>query len=346
MFARAYEGFSSEVQSLRSFLKTTHSMRGLLATGLEALEPNFIEFSLSEIRESAPDNLSWKVMEHTLIVGRLYALYENFIETALAEWIGFLTGSLRFKDLPARISERYPQGFSTIVSMLPSPRFSKLNTKDLVSGYHDALRNKRSYYLYAECLTYHKNNLRWEDLSEIIRNCGLEDFPEWVSAIEPFSDGSIPKGGRNTEFIASKLRDFVQYRNDGSHGAVRPDEILGYDQLVELIDFVDFFCRSFNEYLKNKYIEVLKVKKRIRSVGVVKEVFKRSDAFILESRSDLKVGQTLVWTKKGVCREAAISSIQLDGTSLWEFSSPKLKEVGLRLDSSTPVVGARIYTAI
>ena len=105
MFSTAYEILRTEANSLRAYLNATHAIRGIMSQVEPSLEPSLLEDVLLKINGAAPDPTRWRVMEHSLVVGRLYALYEKFCEALLSDWIDFLTNTLHFDRLPKKITD-------------------------------------------------------------------------------------------------------------------------------------------------------------------------------------------------------------------------------------------------
>ncbi len=343
MFSKAHEVLVAEVSNLRAYLETTYAMRGVISDIQQTSEPTSIEFDLAAIKSAAPHATRWRVLEHTLIIGRLYAIYESFFESQLSEWIDFLTKNYRFHQLPQKIVDSYPHGFANIVGMLPSARYPQLNTKDLISSYHGALSGKRNYYLFPECLTHHKNNLRWSDLHEILVKCGVGDFDGWISAVSTEHPGSRFRGEHAIGQISARLRDFIQYRNDSSHGSISTDEILGHDELLELIQFVIDFTKAFDDFIKWKMIEVLLKRGKAILAATVTEVFRKSGAFIcITNKVKFQIGQTVFVKKRGDLNQCSIQSLQLNDKNTNIVSAKKGTELGMQL-TTLPQKGAQIY---
>lgn len=110
MIATSFLAFEQKTATLRAFLVHANLTRALLARASFSMEPSPLEFEISNVKNSAPDAIRGRVMEHTLAVSHLYALYESFCEDLLSDWINFLTPRFKFSNLPGKIVERYHQG--------------------------------------------------------------------------------------------------------------------------------------------------------------------------------------------------------------------------------------------
>ena len=343
MQSPSYKAIVDEAVSLKSYLNTSNLIRGVLSGIRSSLEPSILEEQLKEIKDTSPELVRWRVMEHSLLVGRLYAIYENFCESLLEEWVEFLVGEVNFDNLPKKILEHYPIGFSNIISMIPSPRYPNFNVKDMVSNYHSALQGNNPYFLNAACLTFHKNNLRWTELLELFVRCGVSDLSSWVAEnnglISHFTDNSE----RLVEQVSSKLSNFIQYRNDSSHGIVETDEILGNDDLVDLIDFILCFATCLDELISWKKLEVLEKKNRAIFVGEVKERFSRANAVIVTVKNvRIEFGQNVFVKKDGGFWSTSITSIKLNNVSVSFAHENEGAEVGIQTER-LPEKNSKIY---
>ncbi len=343
MISSDFANFESETNSLRGYLETTHKLRAVLPGVLRGSEPNILEFDLWDISKTAPNSTRWRVMEHSLVIGRLYALYESYCERLLGNWVEFLTNSHRYSELPKKVKDGYSRGFSTIVGMLPSPRYPDLKMENLVSGFNSALQGEESYYLAPECLTHHKNNLRLDELREIFTRCGVEGLEDWFAGNPSLLNFFSNSPSRILDQISSKLVNFIQYRNDSAHGSVATDEILGFEELIEQIDFIYALAKSLDELISWKALEIQLDKGEAKLAGKITEVFKGANACILLTEEvELAVGQELQVKKAGSFRTDQISSMMLDNTTTNRHIAKSGTKIGLQLNL-LPAKGSEIY---
>lgn len=344
MFSTALEVLKAEASSLRSFIAASHSMRLIVGHVPFTLEPSHLEADLNHIANIAPDSTRWRVMEHSLVVGRLYAIYETFCETLLGDWIDFLTARMKFEELPEKLIEYYPHGFSAMVAMVPSPRYPLLTKESLVSNYYSALQGALEYSLNPECLIHHKNNFRLSELSEVFGRCGVGDIGGWLSKNTELVAALSDDSNRSLELIKTRLSDFIQYRNDSSHGSVSPDEILGYDELGELIEFIIVFCNALDGLVRWKMMECLLQLGEARHIGYISEVFRKSEACICTTKeSKFFVGQSVFLRKGADFTEEKIKSVRYYDKDVSEFDAKDGVELGLRFEQ-VPQKGSDVYS--
>jgi len=103
----SYAIFEQKVQNLRAYLYVSSKMRGVVLSHVPLSEPTILEFELGEAQNRSPDSIRWRVMEHTLAVGHLYALYESYCEELVRDWVQFLTPRFKFAKLPVSLIKGY-----------------------------------------------------------------------------------------------------------------------------------------------------------------------------------------------------------------------------------------------
>lgn len=335
--------FEQKAQDLRAYLDATSNMRRIALSRVPLSEPSMLEFDLELVKKSAPDYIRWRVMEHTLTVGHLYALYESFCEELLRDWIGFLTPRFKFSDLPQNLVEGYKEGFSRLSSMLPSPRYSTLTIGSLVENYNSALQGDEGYHLDPECLIYHKNNLRWTDLCQLFAKSGLTNLGAWVGSCEVVKNYFDGGQGHVVDQLSSKLVDLIQYRNDCSHGLADADEILGYEELLDMVDFVLALTNALDQLVIWKKLEVLLERGEATSAGRASEVFKKAGAFVcIATEQRFEVGRKIYIKKGANIKIDEIISIRVNDADLAVVEATLGEELGIRCNT-LPSVESQLY---
>lgn len=346
MYSAEFSAVSAELEALRAYLRSASSIRLALSIARDQSEPTLLENLLFEASALAPDPVRLRIMDHILVVSRLYSVYEAYCENAVANWIDFLSKSYPFSKLPPKLHESYKAGFTTVLSMLPSQRFPLLTVDELVKNYHNALSGSAEYTLNAECVTFHKNNLRWSELCELFGRASIEGIGRWVSLSQRMVSYFDGNPERISDQLSSKLDKLVQYRNDCSHGLVDIDEILGPDELLDLITFVWVLCTTLRDFFESNAFEKLHELGRLREIGIVSEVFAKAGAVVILSKGGrISTGQKVVLAGRLGFFGAEITSIQIEGRSEVTVESAAGQEVGLKLDA-LPRQNSRIFAIL
>ncbi|WP_298856933.1 MAE_28990/MAE_18760 family HEPN-like nuclease [uncultured Sulfitobacter sp.] len=332
MYSDQFEKLCKELESIIAHWQVNARMRGILSRVENSLELSPLEHDLYDLKQSSPLAMEWRVMDHCSAIARLYAVYEHYCESILHDWLHFLTSRKTFDELPDKIVRDYPKGFSYIIGLLPSSRYDQLSVEDMVAGYNAALACNPQYNLVGECLTRHRMNLRWEELSEIYQRFGISNVADWISKDAEVIDFFATAGQRTTEQISAKLAELVQYRNDASHGAVSVDEILGQQQFLEFAHFIRIICSSLNNLHHSYALELLLEIGEAKKVGTVAERFRDNIVICKMDSGTVFKGQKVSFLADRYCVERRIMSMQVNGVEVQAMSFIGEMELGIKLD--------------
>jgi hypothetical protein len=205
----------------------------------------------------------------------------------------------------------------------------------MISEYNSALSGSVEYNLAAECLTYHKNNLRWDDLLEIFNRCGVSDLSQWVSR-HPALIGHFETDKKIIEQTSSKLTNFIQYRNDAAHGLVDVEQILGFEELKDYADFIGCLCSSFDQLLNKHALKHLGDQEKASSVGLVSEVFHGNRTVCVMEGVALQVNDRLIVTNERTCFERIVVGLMMDNVASQQVVVAVPAEVGIKFDAVVP----------
>ena len=114
-------------------------------------------------------------------VTRLYAIYENFVESLVSDYLDVIPEICAFSMLPMPMRKEYRIGLSHLLSKLDNPRYRHLNHENLIAWYHEAVSGKSPYRLIADALTRHDENLRLSALLAMFGRVQLADLQGWFS---------------------------------------------------------------------------------------------------------------------------------------------------------------------
>lgn len=247
-------------------------------------------------------------------VTRLYAIYENFVETLVSDYLDVIPELCAFADLPEAMRKEYRIGISHLLSRLDSPRYSSLGHGELVQWYHEALSAHSPYRLVAQALTRHDENLRLPVLERMLKRVRVEDLQGWLShhdSIASLFTGPVALHSH----IETELKNFVELRNDAAHGALAT--LPGPETLLRHCDLIGALVSALSAYLYREVVLWRHQVGKARLIGQVTEVFKRPGAFIvpLEPHRYVVLNEAVHIVGEWSCTEATIESIQIDNQS-------------------------------
>lgn len=258
-----------------------------------------------------PDQLHWRIYDHSAFITRLYSVYETFVLKLMKDWLAYIPRFFpNWLLLPPEISKSYRSGIGNLLNKYPGPRTAHLKEIDLVSGLFEGISGKHNYSLLADAFFIDLQNLRKNELVVLSQKIGLNKLDSWLN--DENSDlGLFCK--QNSLTIESGLKDFIDYRNDCSHGSVEVDDVLGISELMLLRDFIYLICSSLVQFVALNVIENTRVisKNKYLKIGNVNEYFKKSKAAIINiDKSRVSIGDILYVKNKYECYPVIVRSMQ------------------------------------
>jgi hypothetical protein len=331
------------IRAAINFFQCNNAMKTLIEAQSAHMEPSILEAQLHQQRYLLVEDTQARILTHCASISWMYALFEQFCEAILGDWIDFRSKDCLFSDLPEKMQEGYKSGLIMILSNLSNPRYGHLSENNLIANYDRALNNERGFTLTPECLTHHKNNLRWPDLLEIFGRCGIGDLEGWA-ANHPLLTDYFDSPRKIVERLIRKLSVFIQYRNEAAHGKIDVDQILGLEDLEDYANFLIAVCAVIDELVRKHKLQRLDSMEVVGSLGSVSESLSNHIMVGTIEGVSIKVGDYLYLLGERRCVQRQILSLQLSGVEQVSLVIAKPTEVGIKLDG--PVVNrARIYRA-
>ena len=281
--------------------------------------------------EEAPDTVSWKILDHCIVVLRTYALFETFVVQLLREYLSFLSKSYKLSELGNKFVGKYTRGIGQILIDQDKARYENLDVSALVANAMAALSNGDSYEIQPEAMLRTEQNLRMDELQRLFGHCGLQEFENWVTnhvAVRGF----FAAQSRLSETAATELKQIVDYRNEAAHGDV--DQVLGTEILLEVTEFFESLLQSITDFVQHDILRRAKELGTAQVLGVVSECFRDDIVVAKITNARLKVGDIVYILGRRITMIGEIKSIQLDGVDHLDAEIATQREVGLRLGVS------------
>ncbi|MDP3812898.1 MAG: MAE_28990/MAE_18760 family HEPN-like nuclease [Hydrogenophaga sp.] len=248
-------------------------------------------------------------------VTRLYAIYEDFVETLVSDYLDVVPDLCAFEDLTDTMRAEYRVGISHLLNRLESPRYRHLNHGDLIRWYHEALTAHSPYRFVPEALTRHDENLRLAVLDGMLKRVQLADLQGWLShheAIAALFDEPVALWGQ----VEAELKNFIQLRNDAAHGSL--SSLAGPETLLRHCDLSSALVQALSAYLYRDVVLWRKKVNKVRRIGRVSEVFEKAGAFIVPLSPGMFVSmhERVHLVGRWSCVEATIESLKLEEHSI------------------------------
>ena len=336
MFEELLSKAKADITTVRSIIKTNENLR-IIISGYKNTETlksvDYLEL-IKEIKQNVPQITAWRIYDHCAAVTKLYAIYENFVEDLIRDWLILLPQLCRnYDDLDESIKNTHKLSVGRLLIDLNKNRYKHLTVEDVINGLFNGVNNKTDYELVADAFLFYEQNLRKEILDKLLADAGISKSWKWIDkhkSIQNFVEEV--RGSQNT--AEGELNELISYRNEAAHGALI-DNFLRANALLEICDFIESLCKSLNDLFMYHAINYKVRINEARKIGNITEWFKKpkagvakvSNVKLYEKCSLYLINQNLSW-----CQFATIDSIQVNGDSLTEVSADNEMEVGLKFD--------------
>jgi MAE_28990/MAE_18760-like HEPN len=295
---------------------------------------------LVEEQESSK-RLQLRLYSMSSSVTRLYAIYERFVESLVADYLDLIPEISSYADLPCAMRNEYRIGISHLLSRIDRERYRHLTHENLIRWYHEALTGHVPYRFIPEALTRHDNNLRLTTLTGMFERAWLPDLHGWLSHHQSILD-LFPDSTSIWEQLEAELKNFIQLRNDAAHGA--PTTLLGEDALSRACDLVGALVEALSSFVHHQAVLRCKAAGKCVAIGEVTEVFDRPGAFILalRARASIAVGGSIHLVGQWSCVETRVDSLQLNDVPIEGIGA---LVAGTEVGVGTAVIPRRNVTA-
>jgi hypothetical protein len=353
MYNNVFETAREEIETTRSIIKVHEKLRELQSINADNLPSSFIE-----LIEILPKRGNWTVYEHCSVITRLYSIYESFVKSIIHEWIDRLPSIVTdYSQLDEIIRRSHAANIGDLLSKMCNRKddFKDTSVKDTLEGLYQGVSGNRNYQLLRDAFSAHEQNLRKDILEELFREAGIHEHCwAWVQkhpkVIKIIIDSESAEA--RTKDTETRLRDFVQDRNEAAHGKVTTDKsgLLNSRLLLELCDFIEVVCLSLSELVRYKTLEKQKQYNLAQQIGKIKRF--RDKLQVAEATFDedtnILVGQEIYIIRDSDCSEcqiAIIENIRIDGIDRQDAIVNAKMKVELKLNIFTKEK-AKIYRLI
>lgn len=195
----------------------------------------------------------------------LYASFEKFVENLVAAYARLVARRVQYTDLPPKLVKKHLARTADILARgrLGEGRYAGLRELDIVRNLFECLKGEKSYTLNDVAVVAHDSNLRSGEIDELFAAVGIEqvcervrradDLLEWYRASKELAQA--PPDGVPSAVIAERIKDVVERRNQVAHRGGNPDDLLGPDEMLAMMGFIEAFSKSIFAMTVGKYLQ-------------------------------------------------------------------------------------------
>jgi HEPN superfamily RiboL-PSP-like protein len=360
MFSVFTAGLRSEIETVKHVLETHDRFRTLVfssplisdeaeeaaATGNEPVRTaerpgDQLQERLDEIRRNAPSKSSWQVYDHCAAFTRLYAVYEQFIEELISDYLRILPELYeKYEDLPEGITKQHRIGTGQILLKLGKDGpYKHLDEKQVIANLAQALVGGAYYKLLRDAFLIDPQNYRAEVLGRLFGYLGIENCWTWIEK-HPLVVAFMDRERDKTETPATVLNEFVEYRNKAAHTSVA--ETVATEEVKSIADCIMVICEALAQLVMK---HVVRRREHLGQMSIAGEVIHEFSDCIVGAKmraGAVAVGDEMVVVQKYACYKVGVRSIQIEHTPYERLDVNDGQEIGLRL--AVAVKGALLMT--
>ncbi|MBL9045685.1 MAG: hypothetical protein JNM83_29010 [Myxococcales bacterium] len=194
----------------------------------------------------------------------LYASFEKFIENLVAAYVRLETRRVPYAELPQKLVKKHLFRTAEILSRgrLGEGRYAALSELDVVKNLFDCLSGMTPYTLNDVAIVAHDLNLRPGEIDALFAAVGIEHVCERVRRADALlewycaSKGLVqaPQDGVPSATIGQRIEDIVERRNQVAHRGGNPVNLLGTDEMSDMIAFIEAFSKSVLAMVVARYL--------------------------------------------------------------------------------------------
>lgn len=209
-------------------------------------------------------------LDYSAFVIALYTAFEKYIEDLVWSFVETLSARVEYQNLPDKLRKQHIRqtGHLLLSGHLGEGRYIHVTDIDVIGNLNSCLSGQQPYMLNRQAIVYHDVNLRALEVQGMFTSIGIEAINDSTRRCEPLlewykkttsqesPDKKIPQG-----VIDERVRVLVDRRNEVSHSRGYPIDLLGPEDMLEMLGFIKGYCSSLHkiligEYLKRWYMEI------------------------------------------------------------------------------------------
>lgn len=289
--------------------------------------------------------------DNAAVAVALYATFEGFIENLTASFATLEAQRVPYAELPPKLIKKHLERSADLLSRgrLGEGRHATLKAEHVVENLFHCLKGNSPYSLNEAAVVWHDQNLRSKEVDSIFMDVGIEqicgrvrrcqELVSWFIRTQAL-DQAPPEGIART-VIDERLNDLVERRNQIAHRGGKPDDLLGVDDMMEAIDFIDALSSSIFAVVVSCYLEGRyngSTSSSLLSQRQGDGPYKDGYVVIIQAPNvALAVGQPIyVANQNWGARWGRIESIQLNDASVDGIGANTVAESGIGLQLSFP----------
>jgi hypothetical protein len=287
--------------------------------------------------------------DYASFIVALYASLENFLENLVAEFATLAAQRKPYSALPNNLTQKHMAKSVELLARarLGEGRYIGVQAVDVVKNLYDCLTDTSPYSLNRMAVVAHDLNLRPSEINALFRAIGIEqicDLVRRVDAMVAWYNAThflveIPPDSVPSVTIEERINGVVERRNLVAHRGGNPDDLLGPDEMSDMLGFVEALSKSIFAVVAAKYLEERYVGSYLALLLRLREgPYKKGRVVVVNRPSQrLSVGQPVFVLMSPEARWGRIVSLQINDNPITSLDQDTdATDVGIGLDFKCP----------
>lgn len=293
------EELRAELGSLETFVLSITPVNAALATHPDASVRQYLTLR--------------RQYDYAAFVVALYASFERFSETLVAEYARQISSFIPYSQLPEALTKKHLTQSAEMLSRkrLGEGRFSNITSIKVAESLFQCLSGASSYSLTTEAIVSHDTNLRFYDVGKLLADVGISEFCQnlhnidlvwnWFCNTELNDDGDQKDIKRDPEMIRAlktifetRLNDLVERRNEVAHRGGNADELLGQTEMLARVKLIRVLAEAMFEAAGSAYLRLRASDRSYASqVEIMEGPYKGGTVIVIRSPNvPISIGQS------------------------------------------------------
>lgn len=132
-----------DISTVRSIIKTNENLIKITLQDKDEKEAGEYKNFIAALKSNFPKTQDWRLYNHCSAVTKLYAIYENFVENLIRDWLVFFPKLYpNYFDLDKKIRDTHRKGIGKLLDELNKNRYEHLSIEDVVRSLSQGIINR------------------------------------------------------------------------------------------------------------------------------------------------------------------------------------------------------------
>ncbi len=329
MFWSTVERTRKDLRDLKSVVGANERLRDLIFSFGSDQPGGSLEQKFFSIQKESPAKSVWALYDHCAAVTRLYAIFEDFVDSIVKEYLEALPGIYpSYINLPATVINQHRLGVAQILSKLGDKGlFKHLSERDALTGISEGNLG-RDYVLLPDAFLTDTQNYRVDQVNQVFSYLDIVNIWAGVEKHRALLQYMLSRDSNETpRTILNKL---VEDRNFASHSSV--SYVMSTPELISLASFLEAAVLAISEIVRKKCISLeCAFGMRLEQFHVL-HTYSNQIAGVRFLGGNIKIGDSLLVLAGDGAYLAQVTSIRNGSTVLENAGCDVYPELGLGLD--------------